>query len=57
MKIGYDGIVFAMDSSNKDIKLEPKDLYLALAAEIVKDGKLVANPTRSGRKSTRNCLM
>ncbi|EMS99191.1 ABC transporter, substrate binding protein (phosphate) [Agrobacterium tumefaciens str. Cherry 2E-2-2] len=44
VKIGYDGIVFAMDSSNKDIKLEPKDLYLALAAEIVKDGKLVANP-------------
>lgn len=44
VKIGYDGIVFAMDSSNKDIKLEPKDLYLALAAEVVKDGKLVANP-------------
>ena len=44
VKIGYDGIVFAMDSSNRDIKLEPKDLYLALAAEIVKDGKLVANP-------------
>ncbi|MGG2475124.1 substrate-binding domain-containing protein [Rhizobium sp. BR5] len=44
VKIGYDGIVFAMDSSNKDIKLEPKDLYLGLAAEIVKDGKLVANP-------------
>ncbi|CAN7154503.1 phosphonate ABC transporter substrate-binding protein [Agrobacterium tumefaciens] len=44
VKIGYDGIVFAMDSSNKDIKLEPKDLYLALAAEVVKDGKLIANP-------------
>ena len=44
VKIGYDGIVFAMDASNKDIKLEPKDLYLALAAEVVKDGKLVANP-------------
>ena len=44
VKIGYDGIVFAMDSSNKDTKLEPKDLYLALAAEVVKDGKLVANP-------------
>jgi len=44
VKIGYDGIVFAMDSSNKDIKLEPKDLYLALAAEVVKEGKLVANP-------------
>lgn len=44
VKIGYDGIVFAMDKSNKDLKLVPKDLYLGLAAEIVKDGKLVANP-------------
>lgn len=44
VKIGYDGIVFAMDSSNADVKFEPKDLYLALAAEVVQDGKLVANP-------------
>lgn len=44
VKIGYDGIVFAMDSSNPDVKFEPKDIYLALAAEIVQDGKLVANP-------------
>ncbi|KXG84747.1 substrate-binding domain-containing protein [Agrobacterium bohemicum] len=44
VKIGYDGIVFAMDKSNADVKLEAKDVYLALAAEIVKDGKLVANP-------------
>jgi phosphate transport system substrate-binding protein len=47
VKIGYDGIVFAMDSSNPDIKLEPKDLYLALAAELVQDGKLVANPYKN----------
>ncbi|KQY49062.1 substrate-binding domain-containing protein [Rhizobium sp. Root483D2] len=44
VKIGYDGIVFATDSSNADLKLEPKDIYLALAAELVIDGKLVANP-------------
>ena len=44
VKIGYDGIVFATDAGNADLKLEPKDLYLALAAEIVVDGKLVANP-------------
>ncbi|MFK0385090.1 substrate-binding domain-containing protein [Agrobacterium sp. NPDC090273] len=44
VKIGYDGIVFAMDKSNPDVKLEPKDLYLGLAAEVIKDGKLVANP-------------
>ncbi|WP_119257450.1 substrate-binding domain-containing protein [Shinella zoogloeoides] len=44
VKIGYDGIVFATDSGNADLKLEPKDVYLALAAEVVVDGKLVANP-------------
>jgi phosphate transport system substrate-binding protein len=44
IKIGYDGIVFATDAGNADLKLEPKDLYLALAAEVVIDGKLVANP-------------
>lgn len=56
VKIGYDGIVFAMDSSNKDIKLEPKDLYLALAAEVVMTASSLPTPTRSGRKSTRSCL-
>jgi len=44
IKIGYDGIVFATDSGNADLKLVPKDLYLALASEVVVDGKLVANP-------------
>jgi len=44
IKIGYDGIVFATDSGNADLVLVPKDLYLALAAEVVVDGKLVANP-------------
>ncbi len=44
IRIGYDGIVFATDASNPDIAFEPKDIYLALAAEIVQDGNLVANP-------------
>jgi len=44
VKFGYDGIVFAVDSSNKDLALVPSDLYKALAAEVVVDGKLVANP-------------
>lgn len=44
IKIGYDGIVFAFDKSNPDIKFVPTDLYKALAAEVVVDGKLVANP-------------
>lgn len=47
VKIGYDGIVFATDAGNADLKLEPKDLYLALAAEVVVDGKLVANPYKT----------
>ncbi|MBB6303167.1 phosphate transport system substrate-binding protein [Rhizobium leucaenae] len=44
VKIGYDGIVFAFDKSNPDIKFVPADLYKALAAEVVVNGKLVPNP-------------
>jgi phosphate transport system substrate-binding protein len=44
VKFGYDGIVFATDAGNADLKLVPEDLYKALAAELVVDGKLVANP-------------
>lgn len=44
VKIGYDGIVFATDMKGPDWSLTPKDVYAALAAEIVVDGKLVANP-------------
>jgi phosphate transport system substrate-binding protein len=47
VKFGYDGIVFAVDGSAGDWKLEPKDLYLAIAAEIPKDGALVANPNKT----------
>lgn len=44
VQFGYDGIVFATDAGNADLKLVPSDIYQALAAEIVVDGKLVANP-------------
>ena len=44
MKIGYDGIVFATDIAGPDWKLMPADVYKALAAKIVVDGKLVDNP-------------
>ncbi|MFS8053830.1 substrate-binding domain-containing protein [Rhizobium sp. BR 317] len=44
VKIGYDGIVFAFDKSNPDMKFVPADLYKALAAEVVVSGKLVPNP-------------
>lgn len=44
VKIGYDGIVFATDIKGPEWALEPKDIHDALAAKIVKDGKLVDNP-------------
>lgn len=44
VKFGYDGIVFATDSSMPDLALVPADLYKAVAAQVVVDGKLVANP-------------
>ncbi|HML44267.1 MAG TPA: substrate-binding domain-containing protein, partial [Hyphomicrobium zavarzinii] len=50
VKFGYDGIVFAVDSGAGEWKLEPKDLYLALAAEVPKDGALVANPFKTWKE-------
>jgi len=47
IRIGYDGIVFAVDSSNGEVKIEPKDMYKALAAELIVDGKVVANPYKN----------
>ncbi|MEO9336531.1 substrate-binding domain-containing protein [Mesorhizobium sp. SB112] len=43
VQIGYDGIVFATDIAGPDWKLVPEDLYKALAAQVVVDGKLVNN--------------
>lgn len=44
VRIGYDGIVFATDINGPDFALTPEDVYRAVAAKIVADGKLVANP-------------
>ena len=44
VQFGYDGIVFATDAAGPDWALTPADVYKALAAQIVVDGKLVANP-------------
>lgn len=44
IRIGYDGIVFATDIDGPDFELTPKDVYLALASQVVVDGKAVANP-------------
>ena len=44
VKIGYDGIVFATDVNGPDFAIQPADIYKALAAKLVVDGKLVDNP-------------
>lgn len=46
VRIGYDGIVFASDVNGPEFAFTPADWYNALAAEVVKDGALVANPNR-----------
>lgn len=43
-KIGYDGIVLAEAASNEPVDFTRKQLFLALAAKVPQDGKLVANP-------------
>ncbi|THD74870.1 phosphonate ABC transporter substrate-binding protein [Thalassobius vesicularis] len=47
VKIGYDGIVFASDVNGATFEFTPADWYKALAAEVVVDGKLVANPAKT----------
>lgn len=44
VKIGYDGIVFATDINGPDFALQPADIYRALAARVIVEGKLVDNP-------------
>ncbi|WP_145104245.1 substrate-binding domain-containing protein [Cereibacter sediminicola] len=44
VRIGYDGIVFASDIGGPDFAFTPADWFKALAAQIVVDGQVVANP-------------
>jgi phosphate transport system substrate-binding protein len=44
VRIGYDGIVFASDINGNGFEFTPEDWYKALAAEVVVDGEVVANP-------------
>ena len=43
VQFGYDGIVFASDINGPDFALTPKDVFLALAGEVVADGAVTAN--------------
>ncbi|HRM76534.1 MAG TPA: substrate-binding domain-containing protein, partial [Paracoccus sp. (in: a-proteobacteria)] len=44
VRIGYDGIVFASDINGNDFAFTAADWFNALAANVVKDGKIVPNP-------------
>lgn len=47
VSFGYDGIVFATDVKGPNWALEPKDIYLALAAQVPVDGKMANNPNKT----------
>ena len=47
VRIGYDGIVFASDINGAEFAFTPSDWYNALAAKVVKDGKLVDNTAKT----------
>ncbi|MGB0660175.1 MAG: substrate-binding domain-containing protein [Mangrovicoccus sp.] len=47
VRIGYDGIVFANEVDDAKFAFTPADWYKAMAAELVVDGALVANPNTS----------
>lgn len=44
VKIGYDGIVFASNSSKAAYALKPYHVYAALAEKMPAKGKMIANP-------------
>lgn len=44
VRIGYDGIVFASDINGPEFAFTPEHWFQALAANVVVDGELVANP-------------
>jgi phosphate transport system substrate-binding protein len=47
VRIGYDGIVFASDINGAEYAFTPADWHAALAAKVVKDGKLVDNTNKN----------
>jgi len=47
VRFGYDGIVFASDINGAAFAFTPADWYGAIAAQVVKDGKLVDNTAKT----------
>jgi phosphate transport system substrate-binding protein len=50
LKIGFDGIVIAMDKKAPDYNFKLEHLYLGLAQNALRGGKLVANPYKNWRE-------
>lgn len=50
VRFGYDGIVFATDIKGSNWSITPQDVYKALAAQLLIDGKLVNNPYKSWKQ-------
>jgi phosphate transport system substrate-binding protein len=47
VRIGYDGIVFASEIDGPEFAFTPTDWYNSIAAKVVKDGAVVANPNKT----------
>ena len=47
VRIGYDGIVFASDINGPEYAFTPSDWHNALAAKVLKNGKLIDNPYKA----------
>ncbi|CAN5125202.1 substrate-binding domain-containing protein [soil metagenome] len=47
LKIGFDGIVVAMDKQSPDFNFKVEHLYLGLAQNALRGGQFVANPYKS----------
>lgn len=52
--IGYDGIVVAQYIDNPPMNLSREELFLAVAAEVPQDGKLVPNPYTNWSQISRD---
>jgi len=50
LRIGYDGVVFATGLAGKPWNIRPADIYLALAAKLPRQGRLIPNPNKKWRQ-------
>ena len=55
MKVGYDGIVFAVSNEGEALEVTPRELFQALAKDVPqKNGKLVPNPFTHWNQINKN---